>query len=147
MATKTLLVLLLVLIYSCSTKDNEQLKMQQKNTIIANQLFEYFNKHDWPKMANLYTDPAEFKDPSFGAEPIKQTRQQTIDKYSKYQSMSPDINDSLVQIYPSGDKYITVEFISSGTAPDGKKWRIPICTVFTIENGLITIDNTYYDNK
>ena len=50
--------------------------MQEKNTIIANQLFEYFNKHDWPKMANLYTDPAEFKDPSFGVEPIKQTRQQ-----------------------------------------------------------------------
>ncbi|WP_262892331.1 hypothetical protein ACN9ML_07985 [Dyadobacter endophyticus] len=39
-----------------------------------------------------------------------------------------------------------VEFISTGTAPDKSKFTLPICTIFTIENGNITQDFTYYDN-
>ena len=39
-----------------------------------------------------------------------------------------------------------VEFISTGTAEDGSQFELPICTIFTIENGKITKDFTYYDN-
>lgn len=49
-------------------------------------------------------------------------------------------------MYPSGENHIIVEFVSSGTAPDNSKFELPICTIFTIENGLITKDFTYYDN-
>ncbi|WP_198412578.1 nuclear transport factor 2 family protein [Kaistella antarctica] len=52
----------------------------------------------------------------------------------------------MIQIYPSGNQHIIVEFISRGTAPDNTKFELPICTIFTIENGLITKDFTYYDN-
>ncbi len=46
----------------------------------------------------------------------------------------------------TSEKHITVESISTGTAADGSKFELPICTIFTIENGKITKDFTYYDN-
>lgn len=119
---------------------------KEKNATIAKRVFEYFNQHEWEKMAALYADPAEFLDPAFGQKAVKQTRQQTVKKYKEMESMSKDIRDDVVQLYAAGDKTVIVEFVSSGTAPDGTKWSLPICTIFTIENGLITKDHTYYDN-
>ena len=58
----------------------------------------------------------------------------------------PDLHDKVIQIYPSGENHIIVEFVSTGTAPDNSKFELPICTIFTIENGLITKDFTYFDN-
>ena len=77
---------------------------------------------------------------------VKQTRQQIIDKYSELSQVFPDLYDEVIQIYPSGDKHIIVEFISTGTAPDNSKFELPICTILTIENGIITKDFTYFDN-
>jgi len=118
---------------------------QAENISIAKSVYEYFNQHDWEKMAELYTDPAEFKDPSFGQEVVQQTRVQTVEKYKALEGMSQDVRDDVLQVYPSGDKHVIVEFVSSGTAPDGTKWTLPICTIFTIEKGQITKDFTYYD--
>jgi ketosteroid isomerase-like protein len=60
--------------------------------------------------------------------------------------MFTNFRDSVTAMYPSGDKHVTVEFISKGTAPDGTVFELPICTILTIENGFITKDFTYYDN-
>ena len=121
------------------------MEVQEENVLIAKNVYKYFNKHAWEKMAELYADPADFKDPSFGQGIVKQTRQQIAEKYKEMEEMSQDIHDEIVQIYPSGDKHVIVEFISSGTAPNGEKWVLPICTIFSIENGQITKDFTYYD--
>ena len=91
-------------------------------------------------------ETSDFKDPSLGQGIIKQTRQQIIDKYSELNKVFPDLHDQVIQTYPSGDKHIIVEFVSSGTAPDSSKFELPICVIFTIENGLITKDYTYFDN-
>jgi ketosteroid isomerase-like protein len=120
-----------------STSDNEKL---------VKQYFEHFNEHEWIKMANMYAETSEFKDPSLGQGIVKQTRKQIIDKYSELDKFFPDLHDQVIQIYPSGDKHIIVEFVSSGTAPDNTKFELPICTIFTIENGLIIKDFTYFDN-
>ena len=117
----------------------------EENVRIAKSVFEYFNQHDWEGMAALYTDPAEFKDPSLGQEIVKQTRAQIVQKYKGLEEMSHDVRDDLLQVYPSGDRHVIVEFVSSGTAPDGTRWTLPICTIFAIENGKITKDFTYYD--
>ena len=117
-----------------------------ENEKIVRQYYEHFNKHEWEKMADMYTEVSDFKDPSLGQGIVKQTRQQIIAKYSGLSEIFPDVKDEIVQIYPSGNKHIIVEFISTGTAPDGSKFELPICTIFTIENGLITKDFTYYDN-
>ena len=58
----------------------------------------------------------------------------------------PELYDEVIQVYPSGDNHIIVEFVSTGTAPDDSKFELPICTIFTFENGKITKDFTYYDN-
>jgi hypothetical protein len=108
--------------------------------------FTYFNQHDWNKLAEMYIEKAQFKDPSLGKGIVTQTRQQTIQKYSELQKVFPDIHDTIIAIYPSGEKHIIVEFISTGTAPDKSKFELPITTIFTIENNLISSDFTYYDN-
>ncbi len=147
MSIKNFFIVLIIALASCNTKENEELKMQEQNVLIAKNYFEIFNKHDWDKMADFYSDPAEFKDPSLGEGIIKQTRQQTAEKYKKLAEISSDIRDDIIQLYPSKDKYVIVEFVSSGTAPDGTKWKLPLCTIFTIENKQITKDFTYYDNE
>lgn len=119
-------------------------EIENKKLVIK--YFEHFNKHEWEKMAGMYSEVSGFKDPSLGQGIVKQTRLQIIEKYSGLNEMFPDIKDEIVQIYPSDDKHIIVEFISTGTAPDGSMFELPICTIFTIENGQITKDFTYYDN-
>jgi ketosteroid isomerase-like protein len=120
--------------------------MATENEKLVRQYFEYFNKHEWSSMAGMYADVSDFKDPSLGLGIVQQTKQQIIEKYNQMGKLIPDINDRIVQLYPSGDKHIIVEFISTGSLPDGSKFELPICTVFTIENGRITKDYTYYDN-
>jgi ketosteroid isomerase-like protein len=138
-----LFLLLIITISSCERKTNQA----SGNQAIIKQLYEYFNKHEWQKMADLYVEVADFKDPSFGIEITKQTRQQTIQKYTDLAKIFPDIHDEVVQIYPSGENVIVVEFVSTGTAADGTKFKLPICAIFTIENGKIAKDFTYYDNQ
>ncbi|RFS19253.1 nuclear transport factor 2 family protein [Chitinophaga silvatica] len=117
-----------------------------ENEKVVKQLYDYFNKHDWEKMANLYAEVAEFKDPAYGKDIVQQTRQQIVKHYSELGEMFPDVNDKVIEIYPSGEKHVIVEFVSTGTSQDGSRFEMPICTIFTIENGLITKDYTYYDN-
>lgn len=119
---------------------------QTNNEKLVQQYFEHFNNHEWIKMANIYAETSEFKDSSLGQGTVKQTRQQIIDKYSELNKIFPDLHDQVIQTYPSGDKHIIVEFVSTGTAPDKSKFELQICTILTIENGIITKDFSYFDN-
>ncbi|WP_435356347.1 nuclear transport factor 2 family protein [Emticicia sp. SJ17W-69] len=140
---KKLLTIFLASFALISCKKEED---KNKNEKLIRQYFEHFNKHDWNKMAAMYAETTEFKDPSLGQGIVKQSREQTIKKYSELNQIFPDLNDKITNIYPSGENHIIVEFISSGTAPDNSKFELPICTIFTIENGIITKDFTYFDN-
>jgi len=144
---KHLITLLFVafILASCNNQ-NKQNMSATDNEKLVKQYFDHFNNHDWTKMASMYAETAEFKDPSLGKGIIKQTREQITKKYEELSQMFPDVKDEVVRIYPSGDKHIIVEFISTGTAPDSSKFELAICTIFMIENGLITKDFTYYDN-
>ncbi len=139
----TFFIMLLLFVISCSTKNNQN---TDKNNALVKQYFKHFNNHDWNKMAEMYSTTAEFKDPSLGQGIIKQTRKQIIQKYSELHEIFPDIVDEIIEIYPSGKSNVIVEFVSKGTAPDGSQFELPICTIFTIENGLITKDFSYFDN-
>lgn len=120
--------------------------MNTKNEELIKQYFTHFNNHDWKKMAEMYSETAAFTDPSFGPDIVTQTRAQTIKKYREMSETFSNLHDEVLQMYPSGDKHLIVEFVSSGTAPDGSSFALSICTIFTIEDGLITKDFTYYDN-
>jgi ketosteroid isomerase-like protein len=132
---------ILIVLNACNYKQEEA-----ANEKLVKQYFEYFNNHDWNKMATMYADTTDFKDPTLGVRIVKQTRKQTIEKYTELSKIFPNLKDEIIAIYPSGDKHIGVEFISSGTATDNTAFKLPICTIFTIENGLITKDFTYFDN-
>ncbi|MFD2286655.1 nuclear transport factor 2 family protein [Pedobacter petrophilus] len=120
--------------------------MKTENSELINTYFDLFNKHEWEKMADLYTEEAEIKDPSVGQQVVKQSKQEIIQRYSEMQQMFPNLKNELVQVYPSGESHVIVEFVSSGTAADGSDFTLPICVIFTIENGKITKDFSYYDN-
>jgi hypothetical protein len=139
-------LLLFTALQACNNQPATEKPAIPDHTQLVKAYFEHFNKHEWSKIAAMYSDTAEFKDPSLGPGIVKQLRQQTIDKYTALNQIFPDIHDSVVNTYPSGDHHIVVEFISTGTAPDHSKFELPICTIFTINNGLITADFTYYDN-
>ncbi len=141
---KNILLLFIIATALVSCNDQKQ-KTITDNEKLVKTYFDYFNKHDFKSMANMYAETTEFKDPSLGQGIVKQTRQQTIDKYTELAKIFPDLFDQVIQIYPSSNKHIIVEFVSSGTGPDKVKFELAICTIFTIENGIITKDFTYYD--
>lgn len=137
-----------LLIAACTptAQKNPTLELQAKNEAVVRQLYQHFNAHDWAKMAALYSENAEFLDPSFGTAPVRQSQADVVKKYAELNGVFPDIHDDVKAVYASGEKTVIAEFVSTGTAPDGSKFYLPICTVFTIENGVIVRDNTYYDN-
>lgn len=145
---KNLLTTLVIAIAMISCKSQtENIEIQQEQNIqLVQSLFEHFNNHDWKEMASLYTNPAEFKDPSFGIDLVSQTNDEIIAKYDELNAIFSDIHDEVIQVYPSGINHVIVEFVSTGTAPDGSTFKLPICTILTIEKGKITKDFNYYDN-
>lgn len=133
-------------VFACNNKKNDAIDKQFQNEKFVKTYFENFNNHNWEKMSNMYVENADFKDPTLGKTIVKQTKKQIIEKYSQLQKIFPDLNDKVINIYPSGENVVIVEFVSSGTALDNSKFELPICTIFTLENGLIVKDFTYFDN-
>ena len=141
----TIFLTLLLLLISCQNKEQAlPLNQSNENIEIAKKLFEAFNNLDWELMAGYYAETAKFLDPSYGIDYVEKEQSDLVEKYSGMEKMSQDIKDSITGIYSDGNKVI-IEFISSGTSPNGDKWRLPLCTVLTIENGKIVRDATYYD--
>jgi hypothetical protein len=145
---KTIIIPLfsLFILMACEGQKQKNDDSKTANEKLVEQYFAYFNKHDWIKMSNMYAETAEFKDPSLGQDIVKQTRKQTIDKYSELNKMFPNLHDQIINLYPAGENHIIVEFVSTGTASDHSTFKLPICTILTIEHGIITKDFTYFDN-
>jgi hypothetical protein len=137
-------IFILAILFAVNACNNK--KEESANEKLVKQYFEYFNNHDWNKMASMYADTTDFRDPTLGLNIVKQTRIQTIEKYTALNKIFPNLKDKITATYPSGENHIVVEFTSSGIAADSSKFELPICTIFTIEKGLITKDFTYFDN-
>ena len=148
---RNLLFLSLVsFVFSCK-QNEEKVIISESNSAnnekIARELFVHFNNHDWQKMADLYIENAEFKEPASGMVAQKKSKTQIVKEYNALQQQFGEVKDSVVAVYPSGDKNVIVEFVASGTLPDKTRFQLPICTIFTIENGKIIKDYTYFDNS
>jgi hypothetical protein len=119
----------------------------EKNIALAKKSFAAFNTHNWSLHASFFSDSCKYLDPSYGNEYKIVSRKDKAAKYEAMQKTSPDIKDSITTIFGAGDK-VVVQFISSGTAKTDKgdyKWSLPICCVFTYKNGIIIMDETYYN--
>lgn len=145
---KTIIIPLfsIVVLMACEGQKQQHDNSKTANEKLVEQYFAYFNQHDWVKMSNMYAQTAEFKDPSLGQDIVTQTRKQIIDKYSELSKIFPNLHDQIINLYPAGENHIIVEFVSTGTASDHSTFKLPICTILTIEHGIITKDFTYFDN-
>lgn len=128
---------------SCQSSSS---KIEEKNKELIEKYFTLFNQHDWKALSEMYADSAAFKDPTSGMKVIKKTKAQFMQEYTGLQQQFPDVHDQVLNIYPSGEKHVTVEFVSTGMGADQKKFELPIVVIFRIENGKIVQDFTYYDN-
>jgi steroid delta-isomerase-like uncharacterized protein len=139
---RVVLILLLWAVVACSTPSENP---TAENEQLVRSMFEAFNRHDWEAMASHYSDSALFLDPSFGTDYVRQTRTEMVIKYKEMHAMFPDLHDDVVTLVTSGNR-VAVEFVATGTQPDGATFRLPISAMFTIENGKIVRDATYYNN-
>jgi ketosteroid isomerase-like protein len=135
---------ILLFITSCNQEIDSNI-IQRNDEKLISDYFATFNKHEWKKLSNYYADSTILKDPAFGLLPIKQSKLDIQKKYEVLHQSITDVHDSVVKIYTAKD-HVIVEFLSRGTAPDGVKFSLPICTIFGFENGKIVEDFTYYDN-
>lgn len=152
---KNYFLLLLILMFEACNNNSpapdvavtkEEIKPGETNTAIIKQLYEAFNAHNWEKMAALYIDSASFLDPAYGQNFVKQSHADMVKHYQGLESWSPDVKDSVTFIAAVNENKVLVQFTSTGTMAKEKiKWSLPICNVFTIENGKIVKDETYYD--
>ena len=138
------ILIVAVSLISCRPSDKWTNHPNSEDTKIAWKLFELFNSHDWKTMSELYIDSALFLDPSFGKKEIIKTQIQTASKYAAMQKIFPNIKDEVQHMY-SFENNVIVEFISSGADSNGHGFSLPIVTIFTIKDGKITRDATYYD--
>lgn len=68
---------LLILIYTliaCNESPTPKVSGKTGPEKIVEQYFDHFNKHDFVKMAAMYADTADFKDPTPGPGIVKQSR-------------------------------------------------------------------------
>ena len=143
---KITLFALLLFGVACNTVQQPQPAPADLEALVTT-YFTHFNQHEWTEMADMYSDTADFKDPSLGKGIVKQSKQQTVDKYKTLAGMFPNLHDRIEKIYVSGSNHVIVEFVSTGTAADQTAFELPICTVFRVEKGKITGDFTYFDNS
>lgn len=129
----------LLILAACSSRS-----IQHENSSAARKLFDAFNNHDWQTMTTLYAEDALFLDPSFGKKFVSKSRSETFAKYSEMEKLFPDIHDEVTAVYPY-ENTVVVEFTSTGSAPDGTKFSLPIVSILTFKDGVIVKDATYYD--
>jgi ketosteroid isomerase-like protein len=144
MRTYYLLAFCLMTCFACHQNPPLQQEANAHAKIIHT-YFTYFNQHRWADMASMYVDTVEIRDPSLGQNLVNMHRAAILKKYETMGNDLPDVRDSIVNEYYSGN-HAVVEFISKATGPDGKKFELPICTIFAIQDGKIIKDLTYYDN-
>ncbi len=80
---------------SCSNQNQKNMTVTDNEKLVK-QYFEHFNNHEWVKMANMYAENSEFKDPTLGQGIVKQNKQQIIDKYSELNKIFPDLHDQVI---------------------------------------------------
>lgn len=136
-------ILLFSIVKFSNANDNNDLN--NKNVKLVHELFKKFNAHDWEAVGNMYTDKASFKFPDKGNKIIVSTIKETIERYEELHKYFPDIQNEIINIYPSKNSVI-VEFISRGNSADNIKLELPICIILTFENGKIIKDFTYYND-
>ena len=112
---------------------------------VARQKFFAFDRHDTAAIQNLYAADAVLKSPDY---PDLQGNAQIGDTYQRLLKAIPDARDEVQSLDRSGQKvYAQFLLIGHWMGSADKPIRVPILSVYTIRDGHIVADTTYYDRK
>jgi ketosteroid isomerase-like protein len=107
--------------------------------------FEAFNKHDSDAIERIYASDATLHSPDYpgltGNKPI-------ADTYRKLFDMIPDAKDNVERLESSSSR-VYAQFVLTGhlKGTQATPISVRIISVYTVENGHIVGDETYYDRK
>ncbi|WP_158563381.1 nuclear transport factor 2 family protein [Chitinophaga silvatica] len=137
------LSLLLFFVLSC-VEPGGKISFNNNKEVIRS-LFEAYNNHDWATVAGCYADSTLFLDASLGDSAIYQTQEATIKRYQALHQKYPDMKAEIKDIYSDGN-HVIVEFVAVGTARNSQM-KLAQCAVFTLKDGKIVENNTYFERK
>jgi|GEM_PF-706632 len=114
--------------------------------------FDLLNRHDLNGLARQYAADAAVRSPSW--EGVHTGGAAVQAAYGRYFATSPDLRYTVTNVVVA-PQAVTVEYRSTGTMtkpengePDymtGKTYTLQNCAVFTVKNGKITTESTYFD--
>ena len=107
--------------------------------------FAAFNRHDVGAIEEIYSRTATLNSPDYrnlvGNKPIAET-------YRKIFDSIPDAKDN-IELLDSSGKHVYAQFVLSGhwNGMQDKPISVRIMAAYTVKNGRIVDDATYYDRK
>lgn len=137
---------ILIVLFSASCNQNKKIEQ------IITSHFDALNQHNLDMLAQQYNDSS--RTASVGWEGIKTGAGAVRENYKRYFATSPDliykVKNTIIH-----DNVAIVEYTSTGTMakpekgePDymtGKKYTLQNCSIFTITDGKISTEMTYFD--
>lgn len=114
--------------------------------------FDLLNRHDLDGLAAQYAPDAVLRSMSWEGDHHGPAEARTA--YERYFTASPDLRYRITNLVVAPG-VVTVEYTSVGTMQkpeagepsymDGKAYTLRNCTVFTVKNGKIIAESTYFD--
>lgn len=109
------------------------------------QKFVAFNQHDVDAIERIYARDATLRSPDY---PSLTGNAQIADTYRKIFAAIPDAQDKLETLETSSN-HVYAQFVLTGhfNGAQDKPVSVRIISVYTVKNGRIIDDATYYDRK
>lgn len=109
------------------------------------QKFAAFNRHDAAAIERLYASDATLHSPDY---PNLQGNGPIADTYRKIFAAIPDAQDQ-IETLEASPQHVYVQFVLTGHygGAQDKPVRVRLIAVYTMQNGRIRDDATYYDRK
>lgn len=112
---------------------------------VVEQRFDAVRQHDVGAVVMLYSSNAVETSPAFcherlGRDGVRRTYAELFKAY-------PNITDDVITMIVDGDR-VAVQFVARVRKPDGSfLFEVPLANFLTVQHGLITRDETYFDTK
>ncbi len=112
---------------------------------VVERRFDAVRRHDIDAVVKLYALNAVETSPGFcqerlGRDGVRRT-------YTELFNAFPNITDDVLAMIVDGDR-IGVQFVARSRKPDGSLlFEVPLANFLTVQHGLITRDEAYFDTK
>jgi ketosteroid isomerase-like protein len=142
-AARTILIFLMATGVATATSATSGADMKSNDPVRLK--FAAFNKHDVDAIEQIYASGATLHSPDC---PSLTGNVQIADTYRKIFDAIPDAKDTLETLETSAN-HVYAQFVLTGhyNGAQDKPINVRIISVYTVKNGHIIEDSTYYDRK